>query len=243
MNDCLNALGAEVVGEEYLLLGTANVDPLIDKIRKTQPDVVLAPSPATQTCHLQEARRGGSWSQKSSSVAFGIAEQELRSFPIRDMVGDYAAWTYFQSLDRSENQKLVAKFKATYGSERVTSDAIAMAYSSVRLWAQSVEVAQSADPPTVRKLIGHESLNGPGGIISIDPETQHTWRPVYIGQIRADGQFDITWSSDKPVRPIPYPNSRTREEWDLFLDELFDHWGGNWANPARDTSAIAVSGR
>ena len=244
VNDCLPSLGAEVVGEEYLLLGTLNVDPLIDKIRQTQPDVIL--STVTGDTNLPFYKRlaeVGLGPKSVPLVAFGIAEQELRSFPIRDMVGDYAAWTYFQSLDRSENQELVSKFKATYGSERVTSDAIAMAYSSVRLWAQTVEEAQSADPATVRKLIGHESLNAPGGIISIDPETQHTWRPVYIGQIRADGQFDITWSSDKPVRPIPYPNSRTREEWDLFLDELFERWGGNWANPARDTSAIAVSGR
>ena len=166
----------------------------------------LAPSPAIQICHSTGGlQRSGLGPKSVPLVAFGIAEQELRSFPIRDMVGDYAAWTYFQSLDRSENQELVSKFKATYGSDRVTSDAITMAYSSVRLWAQTVEVAQSADPVTVRKLIGHESLNAPGGIISIDPETQHTWRPVYIGQIRADGQFDITWSSDKPVRPIPYP--------------------------------------
>ena len=150
-------------------------------------------------------------------MAFGIAEQELRSFPIRDMVGDYAAWTYFQSLDRSENQELVSKFKATYGSDRVTSDAITMAYSSVRLWAQTVEEAQSADPVTVRKLIGHESLNAPGGIISIDPETQHTWRPVYIGQIRADGQFDITWSSDNQSvqfrTPTPEPGRNGICSW------------------------------
>ena len=41
--------------------------------------------------------------------------------------------------------------------------------------------------------------------MSVDDETQHTWRPVYVGQIRADGQFDLVWSSEKPVRPIPYP--------------------------------------
>ena len=44
--------------------------------------------------------------------------------------------------------------------------------------------------------------------------------------VRADGQFNITGSSDKPVRPIPYPSSRTREEWDVFLNELFQRWGG-----------------
>jgi hypothetical protein len=56
-------------------------------------------------------------------------------------------------------------------------------------------------------------------------------------------QHNITWTSDKPVRPIPYPSSRTREEWELFLAELFQRWGGNWANSARAELPIAVSGR
>jgi urea transport system substrate-binding protein len=244
VNDCLRALGAEVVGEEYLLLGTSDVEPLIDKIKLARPDIILSTVTGdTNWPFYKKLMAAGLGPQKVPLVAFGVAEQELLSFPIGDMVGDYAAWTYFQSLDRAENQELVSKFKAKYGSERVTSDAIAMAYSSVQLWAQTVEEAQTDDSVTVRKLIVHQSLNAPGGIISIDPETQHTWRPVHIGQIRADGQFDITWSSEKPVRPIPYPNSRTREEWDLFLDELFERWGSNWANPAREKSPIAVSGR
>ena len=52
----------------------------------------------------------------------------------------------------------------------------------------------------------------------MDDETQHTWRPVYVGRIRADGQFDLVWSSEKPVRPIPYPSSRSHAEWDAFLE-------------------------
>jgi urea transport system substrate-binding protein len=244
VNDCLRALGAEVVGEEYLLLGTMNVDALIAKIKQTQPDVIL--STVTGDTNLPFYKRlaaAGLGPKNIPVVAFGVAEQELCSFPLGEMVGDYAACAYFQSLKRPENQDLVSRFKAKYGGDRVTSDAIAMAYSSVKLWAQAVEEAQAVDLATVRRLIAHQSLNAPGGIISIDRETQHTWRPVYIGQIRGDGQFNITWTSDKPVRPIPYPSSRTREEWDTFLAELFQRWGGNWANPARAESPITVSGR
>ena len=82
------------------------------------------------------------------------------------------------------------------------------------------------------KAIRRQSLNAPEGIVSVDDETQHTWRPVYVGQIRADGQFDLVWSSEKPVRPIPYPTSRSHAEWDAFLDGLYRTWGG-WANPGR----------
>ena len=66
--------------------------------------------------------------------------------------------------------------------------------------------------------------------MTVDDETQHTWHPVFVGRIRNDGQFDIVWSSEKPIRPIPYPPSRSREEWDSFLENLYQAWGG-WANP------------
>ena len=70
----------------------------------------------------------------------------------------------------------------------------------------------------------------------VDNDTQHTWRPVFVGQIQADGQFNLVWTSEKPVRPNPYPNSRSRAEWDRFLEGLHKTWGG-WANPGSSESS------
>jgi urea transport system substrate-binding protein len=239
VRDCLQSLGAEVVGEEYLALHTTDVDPLIAKIKQARPDVILSTvSGDTNFPFYQKLSAAGLGPQELPLVAFGVAEEELRSFPLREMVGNYAACNYFQSLDRPENQEFVRKFKAKYGEDRVVSDAIVMAYNSVMLWAQAVEEGETADVATVRRLILHQSFNAPGGIISIDAATQHTWHSVYIGRIRSDGQFAITWTSDKPVRPIPFPASRTRDQWETFVDDLFRRWGGNWANPSMKGLAI-----
>ncbi len=144
--------------------------------------------------------------ERTPVLSFSIAEDELRKLPLRDMVGDYAAWDYFQSIDRPENREFVRRFKANSTvRDRVTSDVIEAAYCSVHLWAQAVVEAESEEVADVLKAIRHQSLNAPEGIVSVDDETQHTWRPVYVGQIRADGQFDLVWRSEKPVRPIPYP--------------------------------------
>jgi urea transport system substrate-binding protein len=124
----------------------------------------------------------------------------------------------------------VRRFQARYGVDRVTSDVIEAAYSSVYLWAQAVSEAESDNAADVLKTIQHQSLNAPEGIVSVDDETQHTWRPVHIGRIKADGQFDLVWTSGKPVRPIPYPSSRSRTDWASFLENLHRTWGG-WANP------------
>ena len=75
------------------------------------------------------------------------------------MVGDYAAWDYFQSIDRPENREFVRKFKAVHGQDRATSDVIEAAYFSVHLWAQAVVEAQSAEVSAVPSRSGAESLD------------------------------------------------------------------------------------
>jgi urea transport system substrate-binding protein len=235
VNECVKALGVEVVGEEYLRLGARNVDPLIAKIKEAGPDVILSTvTGETNVPFYRKLAAVGLGPNNVPVLAFGIAEEELRTFPVQDMAGDYAAWNYVQSLAGRENAGFVEKFRAKFGADAVVSDAIAMAYNSVRLWAQAVNEGETADVATVRKLIVHQSLSAPEGVISIDPDTQHTWRPASIGRIRADGQFDLVWSTRTPVRPIPYPGRRTPEEWDQFVASLSERWGGNWANPASE---------
>ena len=173
--------------------------------------------------------------------SFSIAEDELRKLPVRAMVGDYAAWNYFQTSTGQENREFVRKFQARYGSDRVTSDVIVAAYNSVYLWAQAVEEAETdrdrrgaqGGPQAEPESAGRDHLGR--------RETQHTWRPVYIGRIRGDGQFDIVWNSEKPVRPVPFPTSRSRLEWESFLDELYRSWGG-WANPGRASTSGPLPG-
>jgi urea transport system substrate-binding protein len=108
---------------------------------------------------------------------------------------------------------------------------IVAAYNSVKLWAQAVNEAGTDDTDEVRKAMRRQSLDAAEGIVSVDFETQHTWRPVYIGKIRSDGQFDLVWNSEKPVRPLPFPFSRSRAEWEAYLDRLYQQWGGSWARP------------
>jgi urea transport system substrate-binding protein len=231
IKDQLRALGAECTGESYILFGSKEVGPAVEAIKKTRPDVIISTVVGDSNEPFYQQLQAAGIPPKSIPVlSFSIAEDELRKLPLRDMVGDYAAWDYFQSIDRPENREFVSRFKAIYGADRATSDVMEAAYCSVHLWAQAVVEAQSEEVPSVLKAIRHQSLNAPEGIVSVDDETQHTWRPVYIGQIRVDGQFDLVWSSEKPVRPIPYPNSRSHAEWEAFLDGLYKRWGG-WANP------------
>jgi urea transport system substrate-binding protein len=231
IKDHFKALGAELVGEAYLLFGGTDVEPLVKAIEKASPDIIISTVVGDsnkpfyerlQTAHILP--------EQIPVLSFSIAEDELRKLPLRAMIGDYAAWDYFQTVDRPENRDFIRRFQARFGRDRVTSDVIEAAYNSVYLWAQAVSEAETDEVSEVLRAIKRQSLNAPEGIVSVDDETQHTWRPVYVGRIRADGQFDLVWSSGEPVRPVPYPPSRTRREWELFLENLYRTWGG-WANP------------
>jgi urea transport system substrate-binding protein len=163
-----------------------------------------------------------------------VTEDELDDLPAREMTNDYVVGNYFQSLDRPENERFVRAFKARYGRNRVTCDAVESAYNSVRLWAQAVRDAETDEVLTVRDALRRQSLNAPEGVISVDRDTQHTWRPFFAGKVRPDGQVDILWTLPKPIRPNPFPFSRTREEWEAYLDGLYQSWNGHWIAPAGD---------
>ena len=241
--DQITALGDAVVGEAYVPFGSTTVDATVATIVAARPDVILSTVVGDSALAFARGlRAAGIDPGRMPVVTFAAAEGELAAGAGADMVGDYAAWNYFQSIDRPENRAFVEAFKAAYGAERTISDVMVAAANSVRLWAQAVVEAGTSDVRPVRQSLRHQSLAAPEGVIAVDPETQHTWRPVFIGRIRGDGQFDIVWTSRTAVRPVPFPISRSRLEWEQFVSDLFRSWGGRWVNPATVAPAPERSG-
>jgi urea transport system substrate-binding protein len=144
-------------------------------------------------------------------MAFSVAEDELRGMDTSSLVGHLTAWNYFQSIDTPGNLAFVETFK-TYceennlpgGRDRVTDDPIEAAYYGVYFWKAAVEKAGTTDVDAVRTAAYGLEFDAPGGRKKIDAVNHHTWKPVYIGEILADGQFEIIWESDGLVRPMPW---------------------------------------
>ncbi|MBF0359320.1 MAG: urea ABC transporter substrate-binding protein [Magnetococcales bacterium] len=232
IKDAVAALDGEVVGEEYVLLGSHKVDEMVAKIVEAKPDVILNTINGDSNISFFKAlRKAGITPKQIPTLSFSIAEEELRTMDIASMAGDFASWNYFQSIDTPENRAFVRRFKDRYGENRVTDDPIEAGYFGVYLWSQAVVTAGSADTKLVRQAIKNEIFQAPEGTVFLNADTNHTWKSARIGQIRPNGQFKIIWNSKKPVRPIPYPYSRSRTDWDRFLNSLQQGWGGLWANP------------
>ncbi|MFO0890907.1 MAG: urea ABC transporter substrate-binding protein [Isosphaeraceae bacterium] len=232
VKDQLKAIGAQLVGEKYVELDGAGTAEMVASIKAAAPDVVLSTvvGEGNKPFYLQMAQAGLT-PARLPVVSFTIGENELRELPLKEMVGGYAAWSYFQSLEDPVNRAVVRRFKEKYGAERPTGDAIVAAYNAVHLWAKAVDEAETAVAAEVRKFAVRASLEAPEGVISVDADSLHTWRPFYIGRIRQDGQFDVAWSLDKPVRPVPFPALRSRLEWEAFVEKLYTTWGTNEFNP------------
>jgi urea transport system substrate-binding protein len=230
IKDQLHALGGELLGEVFLDGGDTaggsgrirnDVNQAVARIAKAAPDVVLSTVEGPDSLAFYgRMRHDGLTPEKVPVISFILEEEAVRRLPIADVTGQYAAWSYFQSVARPENLAFVREVRAKLGRDRAISDCFQIAYQSVRIWAETVDDAETDDVQVVNRQILRQSIDAPEGIIAIDTETRHGWRPFYLGKLRPDGQFDIVWSLSKPIRPIPYPASRSRADWNTLVDTL-----------------------
>ncbi|MCC5969234.1 MAG: urea ABC transporter substrate-binding protein [Pararhodobacter sp.] len=125
-------------------------------------------------------------------VAFSVGEEELSGLDTSRLVGHLAAWNYFMSADTPENEAFIEAWHAFIGDEaRVTNDPMEAHYIGFNMWVNAVTEAGTTDVDAVREAMwGQEFPNLTGGTAVMLPN-HHLTKPVLIGEIRADGQFDI----------------------------------------------------
>jgi urea transport system substrate-binding protein len=232
IKDQLKELGAELVGEAFLPLGSSEFQPVVEQIIAAKPDVILnSINGDSNLAFFSELRASGITPETTPTISFSVEEEELRQLDAAAMSGDYAAWNYFQSIDSEENKKFVASFRKKYGPQRVVTDPMESSYFGVKLWAQAVAEVAATDVRQIRRAMLNQRMRSPGGEVRIDPATQHTFKTPRIGQVKSDGQFEVVWTAAKPEPPMPYPSSRSAEEWRAFLHDLYTGWGNRWSAP------------
>ncbi len=133
-------------------------------------------------------------------VAFSVGEEELAGLDTTPLVGHLAAWNYFQSVDTPENEAFIAGWKEFIGDpDRVTNDPMEAHVVGFNLWVQAVEKAGTTDTDAVLDaIIGLETPNLTGGVAKMLPN-HHITKPVLIGEIQDDGQFEVVWETDAEV--------------------------------------------
>jgi urea transport system substrate-binding protein len=133
-------------------------------------------------------------------VAFSVGEEELSGLDTKPLVGHLAAWNYFESISSPLNKEWIAKWHAfTKNPKRTFNDPMEATVIGFQLWVKAVEKSGTADPQKViAALPGLEVPNLTGGTAKVLPN-HHITKPVYIGEIRSDGQFNVVWKTDKEI--------------------------------------------
>lgn len=199
------ALGAEIVGEEYTPMGHTDYTTIINKIKKADPDFVFNTlNGDSNVAFFKQFSNAGLTPDDIQTCSVSVAEEEIKGIGASYMEGHLVSWNYYQTTDTEENKKFVEAYKAEYGEDRVTDDPIEAGYNAVYLWAAAVEKAGSVDVDKVKEAAAGITFQAPEGLITIDGDNQHIYKPVRIGKVNASGLVDEIWSTDEPVKPDPY---------------------------------------
>ncbi len=157
-------------------------------------------------------------------IAFSVGEEELSGIDTTPLVGHMAAWNYFQSIDNETNAEFIDSWHSFIGSEaRVTNDPMEATFIGFNMWAQAVEKAGTTDVDAVEQaMIGITTPNLSGGMAVMNAN-HHLSKPVFIGEIQDDGQFEIVWETEGLV---------PGDAWSDFLPTSKD-LTSDWTAPIR----------
>ena len=203
--------------EEYTPFGHSDYQTIIAKIKKFASEgkktaVVSTINGDSNVPFYKELGNAGIKATDVPVVAFSVGEEELRGVDTKPLVGQLAAWNYFESLKNPENTKFIKMYKDWAVKNKlpnaktvVTNDPMEATYVGIHMWKQAVEKAKSTDTDKVIAAMAGQTFNAPSGFqLKMDETNHHLWKPVFIGEIKADGQFNVVWKTKGPIRAQPW---------------------------------------
>jgi urea transport system substrate-binding protein len=203
--------------EEYTPFGHSDYQTIIAKIKKFAAEgkktaVISTINGDSNVPFYKELGNAGLKATDVPVVAFSVGEEELRGVDAKPLVGHLAAWNYFESLKNPENTQFIKMYqdwakkqKLPKAKSVVTNDPMEATYIGIHMWKQAVEKAKTTDVNKVIAAVGGQSFKAPSGFtVKMDEKNHHLHKPVFIGEVRADGQFNVVWKTPGPVKAAPW---------------------------------------
>jgi urea transport system substrate-binding protein len=204
--------------EEYTPFGHSDYQSIIAKIKKFSSEgkktaVISTINGDSNVPFYKELGNQGLKAKDVPVVAFSVGEEELRGVDTKPLVGHLAAWNYFMSLKNPANAEFTKKWAAYakakgiagHKDKPLTNDPMEATYIGIHMWKQAVEKAKSTDTDKVIAAMAGQTFKAPSGIVSkMDEKNHHLHKSVFIGEIKADGQFNVVWKTPGPVQAKPW---------------------------------------
>ena len=199
------ANGMSIVGEEYSPLGNTDYATTVNKIKQANPDAVFQTiNGDSNVAFWKQFHDSGLDAKKIPVISVSTAEDEVRGVGIKNIVGQYVAWNYYQTTPGAKNAAFVKAYKAKYGADHVTDDPIEAGYVGVHLWALAAQKAGSTDPEKVKAASKGLTFDAPEGLVTVDGENQHIHKTARIGQLQSSGLINEVGGSKTPIKPDPF---------------------------------------
>jgi urea transport system substrate-binding protein len=208
----------EDIMEEYTPFGHSDYQTIIANIKKfaaagKKTAVVSTINGDSNVPFYKELGNQGLKASDVPVVAFSVGEEELRGVDTKPLVGHLAAWNYFMSIKNPTNAEFIKKWSAYAKAKNIaghkdkplTNDPMEATYIGINMWAQAVKKAGSTDTDKVIAAMAGQTVKAPGGFTStMDVKNHHLHKPVFIGEIKSDGQFKVVWKTPGPVKAQPW---------------------------------------
>lgn len=217
MRDLVESRGGTVVGEIYVPLDVddAGLRPLSAEILRLAPDAIFS------TVVGQGARRlyrlyaeAGIDRTRHPIAGLTLAEGEIAAIGPHLCDGHLLAATYFGALDTQANGRFAGAFSARFGSAHPPSMWSQTAYAQLHLFARALAEAGTLESGRLGEAALRTGYAAPEGELAFDAENRHLWLTPGIGVAQPDGQFDVLWRADAPVRPDPWlATTRFEPSW------------------------------
>jgi len=204
------------IDEKYTPFGHSDYQTIVADIKKFaaggKTAVVSTINGDSNVPFYKELGNAGLKATDVPVVAFSVGEEELRGVDTKPLVGHLAAWNYFMSIKNPVNDAWkkewadYAKAKKLPNADKpLTNDPMEAAWIGIHMWKQAVEKAKTTDVDKVIAAMAGQTFKAPSGITStMDPKNHHLHKAVFIGEVKADGQFNVVWKTKGPIKAQPW---------------------------------------
>ena len=204
------------IDEKYTPFGHSDCQTIVADVKKFSQGgktaVVSTINGDSNVPSYKELGNAGLKAKDVPVVAFCVGEEELRGVDTKPLVGHLVAWNYFMTIKSPANTEFMKKWSAYKKAKKLpgadkplTNDPMEATYIGINMWKQAVEKAKSLETDKVIAAMAGQTFNAPSGIVSkTDEKNHHLQKSVFIGEIKADSQFNVVWKTPGPVKAKPW---------------------------------------
>lgn len=202
---------ARDIGTKYTAFGHKDYSLLVKQIKsfaKDKKTAIISTINGDSNVHFyKELAAQGVTAAQIPVMAFSIGEQEIRRMNKKNMVGHFVAQNYFMSLNNAQNKQFIGKYQRWARQNKIdnmiTNSPMVSTHLGIKMWAKAVQQAGTTNVAAVKQKLNGMTISSPSGYVLKIDNKNHLKKPVMIGRINANGQFDIVYKT-KPVAAQPW---------------------------------------